>query len=97
MEELTKDETEGQDKLKSRQEIRGAEVDDKTRADPAQPFPRDHRSHTRVVTTIYMETVKFLLQSCALQVIQIHTAKYNTPWDRIIFYFTVTNFCVYYL
>ncbi|XP_026771916.3 cilia- and flagella-associated protein 70 isoform X1 [Pangasianodon hypophthalmus] len=69
VEELTEGETKGQDKPQSSQEIRAGEGD-KTRADPAQTFPPDQQSPTRVGTSIYMETVKFLLQSYALQMAQ---------------------------
>lgn len=77
MEELIKAETEGQDKPQSSQEIR-AEDRDKTRANPAQTLSLDTQTPVRVGTTIYMETVKFLLQSYALQVIQSHTTKHST-------------------
>ncbi|XP_060758371.1 cilia- and flagella-associated protein 70 [Neoarius graeffei] len=69
VEEHTEGETEVQDKPQSSQELR-AEEGDKTRADSAQNFPRDNQPPTRVDTTIYMETVKFLLQSYALQMAQ---------------------------
>lgn len=81
MEELTEGETEGQDNPQSSQKMR-AEEGEKTRADPVQASPRDHQSPTRVGTTIYMETVNFLLQSYALQVIQSRTTKYNTLFPR---------------
>lgn len=74
VEVVTESATEGQDKPQSSQNVR-AEEGDKTRADPVQTFPRDHHSPTGVGTTIYMETVEFLLQSYALQVIQSCTAK----------------------
>ncbi|XP_017339919.1 cilia- and flagella-associated protein 70 isoform X1 [Ictalurus punctatus] len=69
VEELTEGETEGQDNPQSSQKMR-AEEGEKTRADPVQASPRDHQSPTRVGTTIYMETVNFLLQSYALQMAQ---------------------------
>ncbi|KAM9457661.1 cilia- and flagella-associated protein 70 [Clarias gariepinus] len=43
---------------------------DKARADSVQTFLRDHLSPIRDGTTIYMESVKFLLQSYALQMAQ---------------------------
>ncbi|KAK3520313.1 hypothetical protein QTP70_021357 [Hemibagrus guttatus] len=69
VEGLTEGETEEQGKPQSSQNIR-AEEGDKTRADPVQTFHQDHQSPTRVGTTIYMETVKFLLQSYTLQMAQ---------------------------
>ncbi|XP_058266386.1 cilia- and flagella-associated protein 70 isoform X3 [Hemibagrus wyckioides] len=69
VEGVTESATEGQDKPQSSQNVR-AEEGDKTRADPVQTFPQNHHSPTRVGTTIYMETVEFLLQSYALQMAQ---------------------------
>ncbi|XP_046721864.1 cilia- and flagella-associated protein 70 isoform X1 [Silurus meridionalis] len=60
--EETEDETEGR-------EIR-AEEGDETGADPVQSLPQDHQSPSKVGNTIYMETVKFLLQCHALQMAQ---------------------------
>lgn len=69
MEELIEGETEGQDEPQGSQEIRKEDCD-KTRADPSQTLSLGVQSPVKVGTTIYMETVKFLLQSCALQVFQ---------------------------
>ena len=40
----------------------------KANADPELAVPQQHQSSTRLSTTIYMETVRFLLQNSALQV-----------------------------
>ncbi|KAI4878195.1 hypothetical protein NFI96_018270, partial [Prochilodus magdalenae] len=42
----------------------------KANADPELAVPQQHQSSTRLSTTIYMETVRFLLQNSALQMAQ---------------------------
>ncbi|TSK87600.1 Cilia- and flagella-associated protein 70 [Bagarius yarrelli] len=69
MEGLTEAENNRQDKTQSSQKIR-TEESDRTRAVSVQTFPRESQPSSRVGATIYMETVKFLLQNYALQMAQ---------------------------